>query len=382
MLSLCLLVSAAIAWGVFGRIATKVSGVGMLLYAGGVEPVVATRSGRLVEIKVRVGDNVSAGQVVALLVDPDTEKSLEAEKLKLSLLQGEAAKTREMIQQEVKSKQRVLQSQRENIQKSIKIYRDKTRWLDNRLQAYEDLFKQGLALEKDVVETKLDRDNAFVEIDKLEGELNRLSAQEIEQQESVSQRLFQQEFDIEQSKTRVEILENELKRATSVEVATEGTVVSVEGTPGKIVSPGQTIATIEPPGRRLVAQVFVSARQGKMIQPGMVLEIVPTTVTREEYGFMSARVQEVGEYPVSAESMNSVINNPAVVQSAMKGGALVHVKGDLITDPSTRSGYRWSSFKGRSIAVTAGTVCSSEVIVKQDPPITLVIPTLKSWIGS
>lgn len=382
LLTVCLLVSAGVVWGIFGRIATRVDGMGMLMDPRGVHPIVASLGGRLTGIGAKVGAKVSEGQVVATLVDPDVQKRLEAEKVTLALLQGERAKSTELMQREVKSKQKGLRAEKEGVRKAIRIQQNKVEWSTNRLESYEDLFKKGLVLREQVEQLKLERDNALLEIDKLKGNLIRVSAMEDAEEESINERKFKLEFDIEQSKTKIGILEGQLKQATKVISPLEGTVISLEATPGTMVQPGQSIMTVLPAGRGLEARVLVSAFRGKDIKPGMTLQITPSTVKREEYGFMPAKITEVGDFPVSPESINRLINNPELVQAAMKRGPMIQVKGDLMKDPATRSGYKWSSQKGRSIKVSAGTICTSEVIVKETAPITLVIPIIKSWIGS
>ncbi len=382
LLTFCMLIAAGLVWSIFGRIATRVDGIGMLMDPRGVQPIVTSRMGRLTRISVRVGDKVSTGQVVATLVDPDTEKRLEAEKVTLTLLQGESAKSSELMQREVEAKRKVLQAQKQGVQKAIEIQQNKVQWLENRLGSYKDLFEKGLVLKKQVVEIELERDNSLLEIDKLKGDLIRLSSLEAQEEESINERKFKLKFDIEQSKAKVDILENELKQATEVTSPCDGMVVSQEATAGKIVEPGQSIVTILPDGRRLEVRILVSAFQGKDINPGMTLQITPSTVKREEYGFMPANVTEVGDFPVNPESVNRLINNPELVQAALKRGPMIQVKGELVADSSTVSGYQWSSLRGKSINVSAGTICTSQVPVKEIAPITLVIPTIKSWIGS
>lgn len=381
LITVCLLVASGLVWGIWGRIATTVDGMGMLMDPRGVLPVVATLPGRLIAIHVQANDLVTKDQVIATLVNPDTEKRLEAEKLTYALLKAEYAKASELMKREIESKRHGLQAQRKSVQSAIKVQENQAKWLQDRLGAYSDLFEKGLVLKKQVVETGLQRDNALLEIDKLKGDLLRLSSLETQEEEALNEKRFRLEFQIEQSKSRVEILANELKRTTTITAPFAGTIISLEGTQGGVVEPGQALATMMPQGGHLEARILVPALQGKQIRIGMILQVTPSTVKREEYGFMSAKVKQVGDFPVSPESINRLINNPELVQAAMRRGAMVQVKGDLITDPSTLSGYRWSSRKGRSVPVTAGTLCSSEVIVKEVAPITLVIPMLKAWIG-
>jgi HlyD family secretion protein len=53
----------------------------------------------------------------------------------------------------------------------------------------------------------------------------------------------------------------------------------------------------------------------------------------------------------------------------------VHV--DLLPDPSTVSGYRWSSAKGPPVKIEPGTLCQSAIIVASRHPIEMVVPFLR-----
>ncbi|HEX8363287.1 MAG TPA: hypothetical protein VF613_24420, partial [Longimicrobium sp.] len=59
------LLLTALVWGIAGTISDKVSGQGILVKSGGVLEVVATTPGRVTDVSVSPGDEVTAGQVVA-----------------------------------------------------------------------------------------------------------------------------------------------------------------------------------------------------------------------------------------------------------------------------------------------------------------------------
>ena len=59
---LCIALVAAVLWGIFGRVPTRVSGEGILIGRGGkVVDAVSAAAGRLQAIAVSVGDHVSKG---------------------------------------------------------------------------------------------------------------------------------------------------------------------------------------------------------------------------------------------------------------------------------------------------------------------------------
>lgn len=381
LLAATLVILTALAWGIFGTIPTKVDGLGIFIDPRGIHPVVALGSGRLSSIKVKIGDTLDAGQLVATMTNPDVQKQLDNQKILFYNLEAEYAQEKNLIEKEAESRRRVLAAQRENIGNSIKIQESKAKWLNDRLKAYEELFDQGYVLKQNVVQTRLDLDNTMLETEKLKSDLGNNHLQEVELQESVQQRIFKQKFDIEQARGKMELLERQLEESTRVLSPLKGTVVSLEAMEESIVQAGMTIVNVEPLETDLTVFMTVAAMKGKKILPGMTAEITPSTVKREEYGYIIGTVDGISEFPVTADSLMRLFNNRSFVEDAIRFGPLTSVNVTLVKDDSTRSGFKWSSQKGSRILVTVGTLCTGEVVVKLQSPISLVVPKLKEWIG-
>ena len=381
LLSLALVILTALAWGIYGTISTKVDGSGIFIDPEGVHPVISLGSGRLSSIRVKVGAIVEVGQLVATMTNPDVQKQLDNQKIMLSALETEYAQEKNLMEKESESKRRVLGAQRDNITSSIKIQDSKAKWLKDRLSAYEDLFSEGYVLKQNVVQTRLDLDNTMLESEKLQNELGNNHLQEVELQESLQQRIFKQKFDIAQAKGKVELLERQLEESTQVFSPIKGTVISLEAMEESMIQTGMTILNVEPLEPGLKVFMSVSAMKGKKIQPGMTAEITPTTVKREEYGYIFGTVIDISEFPITADSLMRLFNNRSFVEDAIRLGPLTSVNIEPVKDTTTRSGFKWSSQKGARVLVTVGTLCSGEVVVKLQSPISLVIPKLKEWIG-
>lgn len=381
LVSVALVILAALAWGIFGTIPTKVNGVGIFMDPGGIHPVVAMGSGRLRSINVKIGDAVEVGQLVAVMTNPEIQKQLDNQKILLSALEAEYAQEKDLIEREAESKKKVLAAQRENINNSVKIQESKARWLGDRLKAYEELFEQGYVLKQNVVQTRLELDNTMLEAEKLKSELGSNHLQEVELQESVQQRIFKQRFDIDQAKGKQELLERQLEDSTKVFSSINGTVISLEAMEESIIQAGATILNLEPFQLDLTVFMTVSAMKGKKVLPGMTAEITPSTVKREEFGYVYGTVKDISEFPVTAESLMRLFNNRSFVDDAVRFGPLTSVDVELVKDPSTRSRFKWSSHKGARIPITVGTLCTGEIVVRLQSPISLVVPKLKEWIG-
>ncbi|MDF2867869.1 MAG: putative efflux pump rane fusion protein, partial [Gammaproteobacteria bacterium] len=54
---------------------------------------------------------------------------------------------------------------------------------------------------------------------------------------------------------------------------------------------------------------------------------------------------------------------------------------DLIEDQKTYSGFRWTSSQGPNLLIGNGTLATATVTIKEQAPITLIIPALKRFFG-
>jgi HlyD family secretion protein len=113
----------------------------------------------------------------------------------------------------------------------------------------------------------------------------------------------------------------------------------------------------------------------------MRVRVSPSTVKREEYGSLLGRVVWAAEFPSTSRGMVRVLGNEALVERLMKEGPPIQVNVALDRDPSTPTGYRWSSSTGPSVEISSGTLASGSVIVRQERPIHLVIPKVREKLG-
>jgi len=113
----------------------------------------------------------------------------------------------------------------------------------------------------------------------------------------------------------------------------------------------------------------------------MTVQLVPSGVKAEKFGFMVGKVAEVSPYPSSTGAMKSLLRNDMLVKAIESQGPSIPVHVDLVEDKATRSGYKWTSSRGPDIQLSSGAVCSAYVIRETVRPITLVVPTIKRKLG-
>jgi multidrug efflux pump subunit AcrA (membrane-fusion protein) len=159
-----------------------------------------------------------------------------------------------------------------------------------------------------------------------------------------------------------------------------GRVLQMLAGKGSYVSVGDLIFTLEPASSTMQVVVYVPLTEAKRIKPGMKAQISPSTVKREEYGFMPGTVRTVAEFPSTAQSIGATLVNDELVKTFTQMSAPVEIRIDLQPDPNTTSGYRWSSPSGPPLKLSNGTLLSASIVVEEQRPITLILPFLKDML--
>jgi HlyD family secretion protein len=77
----------------------------------------------------------------------------------------------------------------------------------------------------------------------------------------------------------------------------------------------------------------------------------------------------------------AVVANDALVRELLGKDAKLEMRAELIPDAETPSGYQWSSSSGPPFRIAGGTRVNVSVVVDRRPPITYVLPIIRSAIG-
>jgi HlyD family secretion protein len=119
---------------------------------------------------------------------------------------------------------------------------------------------------------------------------------------------------------------------------------------------------------------------GKQVHDGDAVQVAISTARREEFGFVSGRVRTVADIPSTAEGMQRSLKNRQLVQTLSNNAAPFEVLIDLYADPTTQSGYRWSSSRGPDLTLNGGTLVSADIEVRTLPILALAIPQLRQLL--
>src|SRR5437879_6397248 len=102
----------------------------------------------------------------------------------------------------------------------------------------------------------------------------------------------------------------------------DGRLVELKAGRGMLIDNNAPIASIERDlgaGGRMEAVMFVPGTEGKKLEPQMDAEIAPSTVKREESGFVRGKVRFVSEYPSTPQSLATLLANDDLARELAGG---------------------------------------------------------------
>jgi len=392
LLALWSVLAAVIVWSIVGSVPTREEGQGIIVVGGGLRVVVSPGKGRLRSIDVVVGDALDPGDVVGAISQQTLEDELEEATSQLVELQAQNRRHAEFDQREEDLQASLAKVDEQRLQQTISYANDRITRLGVRHDIVKDLVEQGMMtpidlheIEQDIETVSLDREKARLEIQQLIAR-NENDAFQREREQ------MKRGNEVEMLQSKVDLLTGRLKRESQIVCQVSGRVVEIRVAVQTEVNVGDAILLIEPTGTEsgaLEAILYVSAATGKRIKvmgegdgQAMVAHISPSTVKREEFGSMLGVVSFVAKVPTSKPAMEARLGDKDLAEKLTQQiGLPLEVRISLIPSEDTPSGYQWTSSRGPETIITAGTLCSGSVTVKEQRPIELLIPFIKKRLG-
>lgn len=168
----------------------------------------------------------------------------------------------------------------------------------------------------------------------------------------------------------------ETERGT-VEVKAEfpGTVTAVLIDGGNVIRPADTMYRLERSDTgdgEPLAFVFIEATEVAGIAPGMGVDLAFDAVPSSAFGVMRGTVKSVDAYPLDRAAIVGLLGDPDYADELVADGEPVLVRVSLEKDPSTSSGYKWSSSSGPPFAIPPGARLTALIDQGATRPIDLV----------
>lgn len=375
------LLATAVAWGVVGSIPERIHGQGILIRSGGVLEVESPGSGRVADVAVRVGDVIAEGQVVARIAQQELVDRIRQARAQVAERDAEARRLALFGARDEQLQAAHLAQQRASLQQSIGAAEAALRALHEKVQNEERLVAEGLITRQTLLATVQQYEAVREKVRASRGELLQLNVRELQVRNDRQRGEQEQQARLLEARRELARLENELRTTSEVTSPYTGRVLEIMTEQGSIVDRGRAILTVDLTGKavkNLEAVVYIPSVHGKKVKPGMEIQISPSTVRKEEFGYLLGRVTYVSDFPVTPQGMLRVLKNEQLVTALSGTDAPYEVHADLLPDARSVSTYRWSSSGGPPIRVQSGTLAAAAIVVERRRPIMLVVPQLRT----
>lgn len=379
--ALILLLIAFGLWGFVGRVSTTVVGKGAIVRRGGVHNVVTTGAGLLADLTVQTGDHVKKGQLIAHVDQPAM-----VEKLALSrqaLTEGERARADafEVNTEQSKLQITAIEHKQQNGRQQVAQLDEQTKLTEEQISTVDGLLKKGLVTKRQTVEARQQlaalltlRANTLAEMNQLQSDLYQWEKKPAEQDIILKEKVLELQANVAEA-------EKELEDKSCVVSSYDGEVIELKAYSGERIEAQTPVLSLQSFDNSLEVVGYIPSLRAKEVRSGMDAEISPSIVKREEYGFMKGRVGDVGAFPTTKAALMKNFENENLISALTGEDPMTEVQIEVVRDPDTVSGYRWSSSKGPPIELSSGMLCGVQIVTARRRPITLLLPFIRQEIG-
>lgn len=374
-------VAIVVAWGFLGSVPVQVQGLGLLLPTDSrIYQMQAAIGGLVGEMRVTLNQQVNAGDTIAVIALPVDQVALQGAQRTLEIAQRQYDTQKAFADRDVARRQAVVADMNRTLRKKIEDNNSYLAYLRQLLSDQMAEQKLGYITRQQTEATRTSIFNAEQSIAQARDSISQNGLSLIEFENSSRQTLDSLQNQVEQAQSAVASAAARIQSEQPVISPVDGIVTEVNVKPGVLVQAGSVLAVIEQRADRLELVGYFGIADGKKLESGMVGNVSPLSVERDLYGSIRGTVTRVGSLPETETAVAARIGNPTLAAQLMQGGAPIAAIVSLELDSTTPSGFRWTSSRGPSLAITSGETASVSVVVHNKRPIDLVIPLFDAWL--
>lgn len=377
-------------WALVWPVPTEVIGQGVLLPADPAGQVNARFGGQVRRLLVRSGERVRPHQLLMELDLPVQDKELLQQRANLAQLERQNRELDERDRLRLRAERATLDTtlaklsdDRRRYTSLQTKYQSKLRNLDwlARRQVVAPLAQEVVAAEQGLTSTSVSLDEVTIKEKAAVSSFQQVKL-------TVETEALQRRFRISDLRRQIGVSEARLAFEGRILAPRAGTVLDLQVIEGQTVATGQRLGTIGDPSggrdrrRPLRAVAYFPPADARRLPEGLPLEVVPQWNQRSRFGGIVGRVERVSTLPATPEDIATTTGNPQLAEDLVRQGPVMRVEIDLLRDPGTSDGYRWTISSGSSVfPVREGLTITGHAYVEWRAPISYLIPGLRSLTG-
>lgn len=376
----------ALIWGFVASVPIKVNAQGIMIDSAGLSEVAVQYQGRVDAILVQPGEQVQKGDVIARLTRDNRERDIQIAEAALRDARTKAGVAENIFR---RGEGRLGGAEARQLASINARMAELRRQLVTREETADNLralVEQNAATREELMNVIALNDSIRADMRKLEQEKLQVGVAAAQRRNSRDQSRLSDNQLVQERRRDLEKLRAQTDDEILIRAPQAGRMLELKVNPGDVLAPGQAIATIDARASQAAkkggfdAVLFVPPDGGKRIDPGMAVELVPTTTAKEVYGHIKGEVISASTLPASREAMRRYLQNDQLVEQLSAAGPPIEIKIRL-QRADNASGYSWSSSSGPERLVTKGTMLVGKIVVEQKAMIDVVLPGVRNRIS-
>lgn len=383
--ALLILLFFLLIWGFFGSIPTRVSGEGILLpQSGGVyEAISHFNEGHIINIQVKPGDHVNKNDVVAIIASPDLSTQITTSEKYLQELNDKFAALTATSKQEITQREQETNQSLAVLNKNLESENAHLAAVQDVVTRKQDLLKKGIVTRQDLLTSLDDMYTVKKNIEDTNNQIIQTNIALNTFKQEWAQRLRDLDLKITDEATKLAKLKEQLNVDKNVRSPVNGIVTAIHVAIGDPVKEGTPVVSVSSESQgHIDALVYVPVQEGQRVKVGAEALISPETIEKEEFGSLVGKVIIVSAFPSTPESMKAELQNEDLVKRFSEPGASIAIRATILPDSKNFSGFKWTSGTGPEKKIVPGMIIKGDMTVREQAPISLIIPTLRRWLQS
>jgi len=278
----------------------------------------AAGSGVVAKLDVDVGDKMSAQQMVARIAQPGMLEKLKGAQEKVAGARRERDRSHVLLENEANLAVDAIQRKRTNAEREIKHLDEQHNFAQQQVALQDELLAYGIVTKLKTIEARQNVVSIEDQIASHRAQINELDAEEFSAHAKVQQGDAEKQLQVQDLERNLNVVEKELEIAENVVSPYGGEVLELKVSPGATVAAGDPVLSIQPDVQDLQVLIYLPATQAKNVKPGMDVEISPSTVKPEEFGFIRGMVTYASDFPATPAALMRNFENEGLVKSLFR----------------------------------------------------------------
>ena len=377
--SVGLLMAGSIYWGFQGTVSTKVPGQGVIVRVGGVVSVTSPSAGQVVNLEVKIGQTIHIGDILGTVDQPSLKEQIRLAHEAVQEAQGEHDRAVAIAKSQASLQVKAIDDQVSNHEREIRELEDQAKLAREQIPVEDQLFAKGLVTKKQTTDARQKVITLESQQATLRATIRSLEPQKFLSQSQPAQIDASTKARVADLHRRLTGLESQMNGLTHIVSPYAGEVIEIKINAGGQVGLGEPLLSIQPALNQIEVIAYVSSSLAKQVITGMEVNVEPSTVKKQEFGTMAAKVTSVADYPSTKAALMRNFSSESLVQALASAGPVTEIHATLLTD--TRGEFIWSSSRIPPVSLSGGTLCNIQVVAREQRPIELVIPGMAQRSG-